>query len=178
MTSTGKGIWVQVAARAAEVVLFGLLISFAVVLAFGFRPVILVSGSMAPTAPEGSLIVVADVPAADVEVDDIVVMDRGSDMLVTHRIIELSEVDGRLLAVTKGDANPTPDPVDYEILGSQRIVTLVVPVLGSLLLPIAGSLALGVLVSGAVMAVLANGFRRFLKNRTNRPMEQLPETVG
>jgi len=70
------------------------------------------SGSMAPTYPVGSLLIVGQIDAADVEPGmAITFMDPGvSGRLVTHRVIDV--VHGQTIqVVTQGDANRTPDPL-------------------------------------------------------------------
>lgn len=140
--------------RAAEVLMLAMIVLLVAGLAMGYRPVILVSGSMAPTAPAGSLIIVTDIPRDQVAIDDIIVMSRGGGRLLTHRVVEIFEQDGRRVALTKGDANATPDPVAYELEANQRVVRFVAPVIGSLLLPMVGGAAAIVLAAALLLGLL------------------------
>jgi len=73
------------------------------------------SGSMSPTYPVGSLLVTSQVDPADVEVGMAVVFvdPRDSSRLVTHRV--LARAPGSDLAfITRGDANATNDPVPVQ----------------------------------------------------------------
>jgi len=69
------------------------------------------SGSMAPTYPVGSLLVIAPMNASEVEVGMPIVFEDPeiAGRLVTHRVIE--RAPGTALAfVTQGDANASRDP--------------------------------------------------------------------
>lgn len=68
------------------------------------------SGSMAPTFPTGSLLVVAPVDPTAVDVGmPVTFVDPGApDRLVTHRVLAV-RTDGGLQFVTQGDANARPD---------------------------------------------------------------------
>ena len=69
------------------------------------------SGSMAPAIPEGSVIFLERVSAAEVEVGDVITFDApsGAKRLETHRVVAFEETAEGRLFVTKGDSNPVPD---------------------------------------------------------------------
>ncbi|HXH22858.1 MAG TPA: signal peptidase I [Dehalococcoidia bacterium] len=91
----------------------------------GWRYGILRSGSMSPDMPAGAAIVVAPVRMSDVRPGDVItfrsVMNK--DLLITHRVVEVTEYDGRPAYRTKGDANEEPDAA---IVTPNRIVGRVV----------------------------------------------------
>jgi signal peptidase I len=80
---------------------------------FGYRTEVVLTGSMAPTADPGDVLVVVREPTADVEPGQILsfhppLADR---RVVTHRVVGATHRrDGSLVLTTKGDANPTADP--------------------------------------------------------------------
>ena len=79
---------------------------------FGVRPLIVVSGSMEPVLPVGSLVVTEAVTADEVAVGDVVGYWTGNrfigiNPIILHRVIAMAE-EGYLL---KGDNNETADPV-------------------------------------------------------------------
>lgn len=85
----------------------------------GLSLVVLRTGSMAPTMPQGTAAVARTVPAAQVHVGDVVTVRRdASSPLITHRVVRVSRVAGsaqaRVLAL-KGDANDTVDHLPYEV---------------------------------------------------------------
>lgn len=71
----------------------------------GFRPAIVMSGSMEPELRTGSICVInQNADYEDMEEGDIIAFERG-EIEVTHRIIAVTD-DG---FYTKGDANASPD---------------------------------------------------------------------
>ncbi len=83
---------------------------------FGYKPLVVLTGSMAPTYKEGSIIYYHKVDKSELKKGDAITFKIGNNDLVSHRINDI--VDG--LYVTKGDANNTVDSikVNYEyILG-------------------------------------------------------------
>jgi signal peptidase len=121
----------------------------------GWRPVVLLSGSMAPTAPAGSLVLTVPTQVQDVHVGDVIVIHPpGLDKPVTHRIVALEPSAGGVLATTQGDANPVPDPEAARLSGSVPRVVFVVPRLGQWLLRLGPVGALCLAVSGFAAAEL------------------------
>jgi signal peptidase I len=70
------------------------------------------SGSMEPTFPQGSMLVVEPIHASQVQVGMAVVFVDPADpaRFVTHRVVEVSS-NGSLQFWTQGDANMTRDPL-------------------------------------------------------------------
>ncbi len=69
--------------------------------------------SMEPGLPPGTLIVVAPEPAGDIRIGDVITyqMEPGRPTLVTHRVISKSvDSDGRTSFSTMGDNNAMADP--------------------------------------------------------------------
>lgn len=88
----------------------------------GHRMYIVDSGSMAPTLPVDSMIIIKEVKANQIKNNDIVTYYAGSgDTRVTHRVVEIVE-EGKQF-ITRGDANNTEDS---NILQGDRIVGKVV----------------------------------------------------
>jgi len=86
----------------------------------GRQMYIVLSGSMSPTFDAGSVVFVRPVPAGEIKVGDIVTYRaRSGETLVTHRVVEVVDVDGEPGFVTRGDAN---DVNDEGILEAERIV--------------------------------------------------------
>jgi len=108
-----------------------LVVSIAAVLApklLGVQLRAVISGSMDPVYPVGSLLAVTSKPFEDIKVgDDITFMRDQNQPVVTHRIISRNPSDRSF--ITQGVANSTPDaPVGYQnVLGK---VLFGVPALG------------------------------------------------
>lgn len=88
----------------------------------GYHRYVIVSGSMEPAIPTGSVVYDKTVPVAELEVRDVITFlpppEYGVTRPVTHRIIEITAAPpdqrdqaaaGRMFR-TKGDANEDPDP--------------------------------------------------------------------
>ena len=112
------GAWVGGAVLNILAVL-GVVCIVLVILGFVFNVSIIMfkTGSMSPTITAGSASLVREIPAEDMEVGDIVTVDRGEKVLpVTHRVTEIRSIDDSTGAVTfemKGDANAEKDPEPY-----------------------------------------------------------------
>ena len=81
-------------------------------LATGSIPLTVITGSMEPALPPGTLIVVRPTPPADIRLGDVLTyqIESGSTKLVSHRVVEVSSVsDGSFRFITKGDANDIAD---------------------------------------------------------------------
>lgn len=95
-----------------------------------YQPYAVVSGSMEPEIPVGSLVYIKTMEPQDVQDDDIIAFYGGRDanVMVTHRVVENRVVMGEF--ITKGDANQTEDmnPVDYDDFVGR--VELIIPKMG------------------------------------------------
>lgn len=82
---------------------------------FGWHIYTVVSGSMEPSIPVGSLLYIRQAEPQDMEAGDVIAYygGTGSGAVITHRVVENRVVMGEL--ITKGDANQTEDmnPVRY-----------------------------------------------------------------
>ena len=128
----------------------------------GYSGYCVLTGSMEPTIPVGSLIYSKSVDPASLEEGDVIVFSDGrSDVPVTHRVLSNEPDNGQV--ITKGDANAQADlsPVSYsDVYG---LVAVHIPVLGRLLIP------LGTLTGklGIVAVILAGLLLCELSRRLN-----------
>ena len=103
----------------------------ALVLGFAFKAsfVVFRTGSMEPSFPVGALSLVVQVPADSLQTGDVVSVTRaGSSALVTHRVVSVKPVPGSESGATlllKGDANPTQDPLPYEVDVARKVLVTV-----------------------------------------------------
>lgn len=128
---------------------------------FGVQVYNVISGSMEPAIPTGSLVYVKSVQPSQVEADDVIAFYSSVDSgaVTTHRVVENHTVSGEF--ITKGDANEENDPlpVDYDYLLGKVILN--VPILGELLAMAAtlyGKIAMACMI-GAAVIFLAIGSR-------------------
>lgn len=75
---------------------------------FGWKPFIVLSGSMETEIYAGDLVVVKEVDTNSLKTGDVIAFKSG-DVVVTHRIIEIVNENGKIKYKTKGDNNNTDD---------------------------------------------------------------------
>ena len=100
---------------------------------FGITPYALVSSSMSPTYPKGTLLYVDTKVKVDQlqEGDVIAFLANKGQAVVTHRLIGKEEDTGNW--ITKGDANEQPDPTSVSPEAVIGRAAFGVPYLGALL---------------------------------------------
>ncbi|HEY9293229.1 MAG TPA: signal peptidase I [Microlunatus sp.] len=129
----------------------------------GGQTLTVLSGSMVPRLPVGSVVVNKPADPATLHVGDIITYAIG-DNLVTHRIVKINQRAGGRVFITKGDAN---DSVDSRPVRASQIrgqLWYAVPYIGTVrnfVLTKAGLVACG----GAVLLIAAIWFLV----RINRP---------
>lgn len=130
-----------------------------VILAYaaGITLIMFKTGSMSPTIPAGSVAVVQRIPASEVEIGDVVTIDRTGDLPITHRVTSIgdgSTADERVITM-KGDANAVEDPVPYTVT-SGRVVLFSVPGIATIIVGMGNPLVLGgITIAAAVLVVWA-----------------------
>jgi signal peptidase len=95
----------------------------------GFRPVVIVSGSMSPAIAVGDVAVVRDVSAESIVEGDVIKYTHGGAATV-HRVVEIGLEEGSYFFMTQGDAN---DNVDARLVYPEDIegrVSFVLPKIG------------------------------------------------
>lgn len=111
MSKTMKRIWNFITGVLVGIVVF-LSIALVGVRLAGLKPYVVLSGSMEPSYPVGSLIYVKSVDYKELKVGDPITYMLSQDVVVTHRIIEVlaDEEDPDILRYfTQGDANAVAD---------------------------------------------------------------------
>jgi signal peptidase len=103
-------------------------------LALGATPFTVLTGSMEPTMPAGTLVVTRPVDPADIELGDVVTyqLRSGQPEVVTHRVVGLGfGTDGARQLILRGDANNVEDdPV--RAVQVRGVVVYRIPYLGYL----------------------------------------------
>lgn len=87
----------------------------------GIRTYTVLSGSMEPAIPTGTLLLVSPVNPQKLEENDIITFRLGDSLTATHRIICVHKAADGLQFQTKGDANRTADGKlvhESEVIGS------------------------------------------------------------
>ncbi len=76
---------------------------------FGWKPFIVLSGSMQTEINVGDIVVVKEVDTSELEVGDVIAYKTSDDTVITHRIVSIIEEDGETKLETKGDNNNSSD---------------------------------------------------------------------
>lgn len=101
---------------------------------FGFGTVRVMGASMGQAIPVGSIAVLGRVKAADTRVGDVILFaGKEAEVPVMHRVVSIDRSNGHVVAITRGDANNTPDPSPRELKGSGGKVVASVPLAGFVL---------------------------------------------
>ena len=84
---------------------------------FNISLIMFKTGSMSPTIPTGSLSVVREIPASEINVGDVVTVDRPAALPITHRVTSVADVplSAARIITMKGDANEAEDPFPYTV---------------------------------------------------------------
>lgn len=82
------------------------------------------TGSMSPTIPAGSLAIVREIPASEIQVGDVTTVAREEGQLpVTHRVTTVTPIGGGAYSIEmKGDANDSPDAHPYEVTEVKKVL--------------------------------------------------------
>ncbi len=94
---------------------------------FGYKPLVVLSGSMEPTLKEGSIVYYKKVNTNELKVGDIITFKSRDNNFVSHRIEKINENT----FTTKGDANNTIDPSEVpfgNVLGKDT--NFCIPIVG------------------------------------------------
>ena len=100
---------------------------------FGYQIYSVISGSMEPEMPVGSLIYVHEEKPEDIEEQDIIAFYSSLEEsgIITHRVVKNNIVSGTF--ITKGDANDKEDPVPIPYDNFIGRVIKTVPYVGKVL---------------------------------------------
>ena len=127
---------------------------------FGYEIYNVVSGSMAPAIPVGSVIYVKEIPPEAIVPGDIIAF-RSEGAVVTHRVEKVLYFEGNY--ITKGDANEMEDFTRVSYSDLIGIVKLHFPELGRLMAiyssPIAKLYLLCLACCGVMFNILASRIR-------------------
>ncbi len=90
---------------------------------FGYRPYVVLSGSMEPTYPTGSLLIVQDAVASDVAAGDPITFRLDDSTVATHRVVRIDTEEEQF--VTKGDNNDFEDtPISFDKLVGKPVYSV------------------------------------------------------
>lgn len=76
---------------------------------FGYKPFVVLSGSMKSEISVGDLVFVKSVDANKLKINDIIAFRDNDNLVTTHRIVDEIEINNQRCFKTKGDSNNTED---------------------------------------------------------------------
>jgi len=129
----------------------------------GFFSVVM-SGSMEPTIPVGSIVVVGKVNPEDVKVGDVIAFEAGESATM-HRVVEKVVEDGSFYFRTKGDANEDPDPWIVKPEDIRGALLLTIPYYGYLIWFAGTPIGVALFILVPAIILIANEIRNILKYR-------------
>lgn len=139
----------------------------------GYEVYNVVSGSMEPTIPVGSIIYVKEVDPADIYSGDIIAFHSG-DSVIMHRVTQNKVVEGTF--TTKGDANDGEDMSEVPYKDLIGIVVRHIPILGQLLILFGSTFGRICMVCfaacGALLNILGGRFRDALEFERQEDLER------
>lgn len=125
----------------------------------GATPYTVISGSMEPGIPTGSVVVAEPQPFEEVGVGDVVTyqLEPGQAEVVTHRVVGIDTVDGEPRLRTQGDANEEADPEPVRSEQLRGTVRYHVPYIGHVSTAVSGPVReqLSVVAGGALILYAA-----------------------
>ncbi len=137
----------------------------------------ILTGSMKPTLPPGTLVVVRPTDIADIHIGSVVTyqLESGKPEVVTHRVVGIVQPNlpgGTVSFITKGDANPSPDVNPVIPTQVRGTVWYAIPLIGRINVAFGGSQRDILVVIAAVALLLYGGYQLFSSGRDRRRARQ------
>lgn len=150
---------------------------------FGYKPFIVLSGSMESDIHKGDLIITKETDPTKLEIEDIIAFRDAAGTITTHRIIEIVVNGGENYFITKGDNNSTQDLNLVALEDVEGIYVGRIPGIGSMMDSLAKPTTIMILVVG-ITVIFVIGFtlstkkqkdeerREFLEYKIRKEMEE------
>lgn len=136
----------------------------------GYYSSVIMSSSMEPTIPIGSIVVAKRVNPDDVKVSNIIVFQR-SNTKTLHRVIDKIVVNGSYYFKTKGDANEGPDPWIVQPEQVNGVLLLTIPYYGYLIYFAGTPIGFILMVIIPATLLIANEIRKIIQLKKEEKTE-------
>ena len=103
----------------------------------GYSPMMVLTDSMSPKIKSGDLIIIKEIDPTTLKVDDIITFfdpAGNGQTTVTHRILKIENIDGKLMFETQGDNNNTPDRLLVEAEAVIGIYLFRIPIVANIIM--------------------------------------------
>ncbi len=137
---------------------------------FGYKPFIVLSGSMETDIRVGDLIITKKVDPTTLKIGDVIAFRDPENTVTTHRIIEEVTCQTGVCFITKGDNNSSQDQQLVELDDVEGIYIARIPAVGNMLKSLSEPATI-IIVVLAITVVFAVAF--MLSNKKNMSQEQL-----
>ena len=136
---------------------------------FGYKPFMVLSGSMESNIHKGDLIITKETNPASLKIDDIIAFKDAAGTITTHRIIDIIEDSGETYFITKGDNNSTQDQNLVALEDVEGIYVGRIPGIGSMMDSLAKPTTIMILVV-SITAIFIIGF--MISNKRQQDAER------
>lgn len=137
---------------------------------FGYKPFIVLSGSMETDIRVGDLIITREVDPTTLKISDVIAFRDPEGTVTTHRIIEIVDCYNETCFITKGDNNSSQDQQLVELSDVEGIYITRIPGVGNMLKSLSEPATI-IIVVLAITVVFAVAF--MLSNKKHVSQEQL-----
>lgn len=127
---------VQIAKRIIDIIIIILLYNIILVFVsclnkiddsglFGYKAYIITTDSMKPSINAGDVSIVKETQEDKIEIGDVITFKK-EDKVITHRITNIEEKDGKKMYTTKGDNNNLEDKekIEYSDIKGKNVLTI------------------------------------------------------
>ena len=119
---------------------------------FGYKPFIVLSGSMETEIYKGDLVIVKDIDASKLKKNDIIAFSDEDNYVVTHRIVNIvKKENGKLEFITKGDNNNEEDSGTVKFEDVEGIYVKKISGFGNVILIMQKPITLGIILAFIIL---------------------------
>ena len=136
---------------------------------FGYRPFIVLSGSMEPGIHKGDMILTKIVDATTLGVNDVIAFKDAEGTVTTHRIIDVVQEKGETYFITKGDNNGSQDRNLVSLSDVKGLYIGRIPGIGSIMNSLSEPTTIIIVILGITM-IFVIGF--VISNKKQREEER------
>lgn len=141
---------------------------------FGYKPFIVLSGSMETEIHKGDLVITKIVDAKILKKNDVIAFRDASKTVTTHRIIDIVLENGEKFFITKGDANYSQDQNLVELDDVEGLYLFRLPGIGSIMSSLAKPTTI-IIVLLVITVLFALGFTISTKKQRDTERKEFME---
>ncbi len=136
---------------------------------FGYKPFIVLSGSMETKIHKGDLIITKIIDPKTLKINDVIAFRDAENTVTTHRIIDIVEDDGETYFITKGDNNNTQDENLVEYNDVEGLYLTRIPNVGNIMNSLSEPTTIVIVIMG-ITIIFIIGFS--ISNKKQKDIEK------